>query len=57
MEALNTIPIKSEPCKTHKPYKGGYMDHMAWMEEKIKHGAKQSQCKVCGYWLFKCEVK
>jgi hypothetical protein len=56
-ELLNTIPVKSEPCKSHNLFSGGYMAHMAFMEEKTKHGAKQKQCKVCGYWLFKSEVK
>jgi hypothetical protein len=44
-----------EMCEKHKPFKGGYMAHMAFMEEKEKHGAKQKQCKDCGYWYYKSE--
>jgi hypothetical protein len=44
-----------EPCERHKPFKGGYFAYVDFMETKIKHGAKQKQCKKCGYWFFKSE--
>lgn len=53
-QILNTRA--KEMCKKHKPFKGGYMQHTDYAERKIKHGAKQHQCKECGYWFFKSEM-
>jgi hypothetical protein len=47
--------LESEPCKKHRPFKGGYLEHQEYMEQKIKHGARQKRCNKCGYWLFKSE--
>lgn len=39
----------------HNQVKLGYMQWHIWAENKIKRGAKQTQCPKCGLWLFKCE--
>lgn len=49
------IGKQTEPCKRHKPFNGGYLEHMEWMEVKTKRGAKQKQCPKCGHYYFKCE--
>jgi hypothetical protein len=47
--------VVKDQCKRHKPFTGGYLQHIDYMETKIRHGAKQRQCKKCGYWFFKSE--
>jgi hypothetical protein len=47
--------VLSDPCKRHNPFQGGYIEHIEYMEEKIKHGAKQRRCPKCGYWYYKSE--
>ena len=47
--------VKSEPCKRHKPFEGSYMQHQGYMDDKVKHWAKQRRCNVCGYWYFRNE--
>lgn len=41
----------------HKPKNKelGYLEWHEWAENKIKRGAKQTQCPKCKMWLFKCE--
>jgi hypothetical protein len=48
--------IKTEPCKKHKPHKLSYLEWTEYAENKIKHGAKQHRCNICGYWFFKSEM-
>ncbi len=43
-------------CKTHKPRKLGYSAWHAWAEKMNKRKSFQSQCPVCKFWFFKCEM-
>jgi hypothetical protein len=59
---MNNQPIinvsqayQKDQCQRHNPFKGSYLQHIDYVEAKIKHGAKQKQCKKCGYWFFKSE--
>jgi alkylated DNA repair dioxygenase AlkB len=44
-------------CPKHKPMsnKMNYVEHLDWIDNKIKRGHKQYQCPQCGKWLFRCE--
>jgi hypothetical protein len=34
----------------------GFLNHMEWMSQMGRRGYRQKQCKVCGRWLFACEM-
>jgi hypothetical protein len=45
-----------QPCKRHKVKKMNYLEYSDYLENKIKHGAKQKQCKKCKKYFFKDEM-
>lgn len=46
------------PCKRHKMRNQtmSYVAHAEWMEKMVKAGRKCKQCRICGRYLFACEV-
>jgi len=50
--------MDNEPCPFHKPKNRelAYVEWQEWAEEMDAKGERQVKCKLCGYWLFKCEV-
>ena len=52
----NVIPIKKEPCKSHKAEDLPYLAWQAEAKRRLKKGEKQTQCKTCGRWYFKDEM-
>jgi hypothetical protein len=43
-------------CQSHKPNKFSYFQYFNWLNNKLKHRAKQYQCPKCKRWFFKSEI-
>lgn len=48
-----------DACEKHKPMnvKLGYVEWTNWADKKTRQGHIQKQCKDCGKYYFKCEMK
>lgn len=56
MQKQQKVPFAPVKCDTHKVVAEGYLVWHAWAHEQNKKGIKQSQCLVCGRWLFPEEM-